>query len=97
MVQRSEAVFDIPSGVTARDVLYNDYIVVDDKEVWLRGKSDPKGGKVMTVMFTGIARRAISPNRAKGWKPFVAGGVSQRISCAQNHRFRPRADAAVAD
>ena len=80
MVQRSEAVFDIPSGVTARDVLYNDYIVVDDKEVWLRGKSDPKGGKVMTVRFTGLARRAISPNRAKGWKPFVAGVVSQRIS-----------------
>ena len=51
----------------------------------------------MTVRFTGIARRAIPPNRAKEWKPFVAGGVSQRISCAQNHRFRPRADAAVAD
>ena len=60
------------------------------------GKIRPKkGGKVMTVRLTGIARRAIPPNRAKEWKPFVAGGVSQRISCAQNHRFRPRAGAAV--
>lgn len=66
MVQRSEAVFDIPSGVTARDVLYNDYIVVDDKEVWLRGKSDPKGGKVMTVRFTGIARRSDFPEQGQG-------------------------------
>ena len=35
------------------------------REVWLREKSDPKGGKVMTVRFTGIARRQF-PKQGQG-------------------------------